>query len=123
MRWLLAPILWVLLVCPANTQQSYTYVAYCQITSLATAVKITTANCSTLFTASGATTVPSGAKYAEICVTGAPIRYTSDVTNAPTAVIGEPVAAASCFAYSGPIYALQLIQQSATATVDIELFQ
>lgn len=83
---------------------------YCQITSLSGAVALVTASCST-------GSVPPVA-FAEICVSGAPIRYRDDGTN-PTASIGVPVGAGVCFQYSGNIASLTMIQQSAGAKVDV----
>lgn len=89
--------------------------AYCQITSLATAKNLITANCST-------GSILTNAKIAQICVSTQSVRYTSDPAVTPTATIGIPVAAATCFQYSGPITTIQFIQQAASAVLDIETF-
>lgn len=73
-------------------------------------------------------TVPAGATIAEICNEGGAVRYRDDGT-APTASVGVPVAAGSvtapfCFAYSGPLAALQFIQQAAGAgPLDIDYYK
>lgn len=64
-------------------------------------------------------TVPTGATIAEICNEGGAVRYRDDGT-APTATVGIPVAAGSatapfCFAYSGPLAAIEFIQQAGGA--------
>lgn len=120
---LLVTLTLLLLAYPAQAQQSYNWQAYCQITALSSVVTLTTANCSTLITASGGTTLPQGAKAAEICVSGASIRYLGAGSTAPTASIGIPVTVGTCFPYTGQIYGIQFIQQSSTATLDIELYQ
>lgn len=87
---------------------------YCQITVLTSAVNLVTASCST-------GSVPAQGIVAEICVSGQAIRYRDDGT-APTASIGIPVAAGTCFQYAGNIAKLSVIQQSATATVDASFY-
>lgn len=117
MRARLAITLLAGLIAPAHAQQRTTYgnLGYCQMTSLAAAAKLITANCTT-------GKVPSSPVLAEICVSGAAIRYTSDGSTTPTASIGIP-AAIGCFAFAGPIANLNIIQQAASATVDFEFFQ
>jgi hypothetical protein len=83
---------------------------------MATATAVTTANCST-------GSVPATPAYAEICVSGAAVRYISDASRTPTSTVGIPVSAGTCFQYSGPIARMQFIQQAASATLDIEFFQ
>lgn len=67
-------------------------------------------------------TVPSGATIAEICVETAAIRYRDDGT-APTATVGMPAAAGTCFAYSGPLRAFQFIAQSGSPVVNALYYQ
>jgi hypothetical protein len=86
---------------------------YCQITSVAVATKITTANCST----GRASTSPV---IAEICVSTAPVRYTSDGITTPTSSVGVPVAAGACFPFAGPILQMQFIAVSGSPVLDIE---
>lgn len=69
---------------------------------------------------------PVGAKIAQICVENSPVRYRDDGT--PTAVLGQPVAPVSatqpfCFQYSGPLSALQFIQQFPGAAIDVSYYQ
>lgn len=91
---------------------------YCQITSLSSAVAIVTASCST-------GSVPAQAIEAEICVSGAAIRYRDDGTS-PTTSLGIPVGAGVCYPYSvseGGFGALFMIQQTTGATVDIAFYK
>lgn len=88
---------------------------YCQVTSLAAAVNLTTANCAT-------GTILTGATIAQICVSTQGIRYTSSGVVVPTSSIGIPVAAGACFQYAGPLTTIQIIQQAGGAVVDIETF-
>lgn len=67
-------------------------------------------------------TVPSGATIAEICVEGAAVRYRDDGV-APTATVGMPVAAGSCFPYSGPLSSVQFIAQSGSPTLDVSYYK
>lgn len=99
-------------------QAPYTYqpLGYCQMTSVATAKALATANCTT-----GSVPTQVNNAIAEICVSGAAIRYRDDGT-APTASIGIPVAAGNCFQYSGNIPGLQIIQQAASATIDATFY-
>jgi hypothetical protein len=94
--------------------------AYCQITVLSSATKLITANCST-------GSILPNAKIAQICVSTAAVRYTSDPAVTPTASVGIPVAPQSatlptCFPYSGPITTIQFIQQAGGAVLDVETF-
>jgi hypothetical protein len=105
----------------AQPVQRFGNIGYCQMTALTTAKTVATANCTT---GSVPAAVTAAAEVvAEICVSGAAIRYTSNAAITPTAAIGIPVSTNTCFQYSGPIVNLQIIQQAATATVDIEFFQ
>jgi hypothetical protein len=65
-------------------------------------------------------TVPTNAYLAEICVETASARYTDDGTT-PSSTVGLPVAAGTCFAYSGPLASLQII--GAGATMDVSYYQ
>ena len=91
-------------------------IGYCQMTSLASAKAVTTANCST-----GAAPTQAANVVLEICVSTQSIRYRSD-GGTPTASVGIPVAPGTCFQFSGDLRALQIIQVAASATVDIEFF-
>jgi hypothetical protein len=68
-------------------------------------------------------TIPSGARYANICVSSAAIKYTTDGSTTPTASVGQPIAAGVCITLSG----LEVLQNfraiSPTATLDVEYFR
>lgn len=104
MRFFLALI--AALICsPALAQQAtyvYTPLGYQQITAVPTGTFLT---------------VPTGARMVQICVETQAIRYRDDGT-APTASVGMPVPAATCFTYSGSLPAIQFIQQTGTAVLD-----
>jgi hypothetical protein len=111
----LALVLWPTAAWPqAAGPYRFHPLGYCQITSLSSAVALVTASCSTGSVATQAT-------IAEVCVSVASIRYRDDGT-APTTTLGVPVGAGVCFPYSiseGGMSALQMIQQTAGAIVDI----
>jgi hypothetical protein len=88
---------------------------YCQITSLSSAIKLTTANCAT-------GTILAAATIAEICVETQGVRYTSSGVVTPTASVGIPAAAGSCFQYAGPLSTVTFIQQASGAILDVETF-
>lgn len=95
----------LLLCTPAVAQQAtqvYTPLGYQQITSVPTGTFLT---------------VPTGARMAQICVETQAVRYRDDGT-APTASVGQPQAAGTCFTYSGSLPAIQFIQQTGTALLD-----
>jgi hypothetical protein len=68
-------------------------------------------------------TIPSGARYANICVSSAAIKYTTDGSTRPTTTVGQPLAAGVCITLSG----LEVLQNfraiSPTATLDVEYFR
>lgn len=67
-------------------------------------------------------TPPAGARYAVIAVETQAVRYRDDGV-APTAAIGQPLAAGTQnFTYSGDLSAIQFIQQAASATLDITYY-
>lgn len=114
------------LVFPASAQTTivkagpYLPLGYCQMTSLASAKALTTANCS-----SGA--VPNGAIIAEICVETAGVRYRDDGT-APTASVGIPVVptatAPQCYAYAIiSLGAVQFIAISGSPVVNVSFYK
>lgn len=90
---------------PAKSEVGFIYIplSYQQITSLS---------------ASTALTVPAQATMALISVEGAAIRYRDDGT-APTASVGMPVAVGQAFQYTGTLSAIRIIQQSASATINV----
>jgi hypothetical protein len=65
-------------------------------------------------------TVPVNASIVEICVETATARYTDDGIT-PTSSVGIPVAAGTCFAYSGPLDAFKII--GAGATMDVSYYK
>jgi hypothetical protein len=67
-----------------------------------------------------ALTVPIFAAAAEICVETAAARYTTTGTT-PSATVGVPVAAGTCFQFAGPFSAFQIIGSG--ATLDVEYFK
>jgi hypothetical protein len=66
--------------------------------------------------------IPNGATYATFSVEGAPIRWRDD-KQAPTASVGMPVAVGQQTPYQSTLSALQLIQQSPSATVDFAFYR
>jgi hypothetical protein len=108
-------LLWVVAVlavtgAPAMAQQpfAFTQMGYQQLVGPAAATFLT---------------VPSGgAKIIEVCVSTQAIRYRDDGV-APTATIGIPVSAGTCFQYSGPLPLIQFIQQAPTATIDVSYYR
>lgn len=73
-------------------------------------------------TAATSLTPPAGATLAQVCAEGAPVRYRDDGV-APTATVGIPLGMGACIQYSGPLGAVQFIQQSATATLDVSYYK
>jgi len=69
-----------------------------------------------------ALTIPTGATYAVVCSETQGVRWTWDGTTTPTASVGTPLAAGQCAAFSGAgvLANLKFIQQTATATIDVE---
>lgn len=85
----------------------YAALGYQQITSVSAATGLT---------------VPTGAIIAEICVETQAIRYRDDGTN-PTATVGMPIPAATCFQYAGPLGAIKIIEQTPSATIDVSYYK
>lgn len=79
---------------------------YVQITNLTSAVGLS---------------APAGAVIAEIVVEAQGIRYRDDGT-APTASIGMPVAAGNSFQYAGDFTAIQFIQQTSGAILNVSYY-
>lgn len=100
----------------ASGPYSFRNIGFCQMTSLATAKAVTTANCT-----SGSAPTQNEHVIVQICAETQAVRYRSDGT-APTASVGIPVPAGTCFQWSGDLRALQIIQVAASATVDLEFF-
>jgi hypothetical protein len=68
-------------------------------------------------------TVPAGARYATVCASTAPAKYTTDGTTAPTTTLGQPLAAGACVSLSGAAVLANFRAISATGTLDVEYFQ
>lgn len=78
-------------------------------------------------------TVPNGARVAQICTDSNAVRYREDTT--PTATVGMPVAANTCFQYSGalttqsntnvisPTQIIEFIAVSTTATLSVDYYR
>lgn len=90
----------------------YTSLGYCQLTSLASATLISTC--------SGG--IPTGSRFAEMCTDTVALRYRDDLTN-PTATVGMPVTASTCFQYAGPLTAFSVIQQAASGILNITFYK
>lgn len=67
-------------------------------------------------------TVPAGADFALIQALAANVRWRDDGT-APTATVGVQLAAGSTLAYDGDLSAIQLIEESAGAEVNVAYYQ
>lgn len=89
---------------------------YQQFTSLGSAIQLGVTAPST-----GPTAIPAKATMCVISVEGAAIRWRDDGTP-PTASIGMPVGNGQSLSYSGDMTALQMIQQAASATVNITYY-
>ncbi len=79
---------------------------YQQITSLSSAVSLT---------------VPATATYALIVAESQIVRWRDDGT-VPTASIGMPLAAGAALKYEGNLRGIQLIEQAASATINISYY-
>lgn len=98
------------LALPAIAQQVvyvYTPLGYQQITPVTTT--------STL-------TVPLGSRVVEICVETNIVRYRDDGI-APTATVGMPIAAGTCFQYSGALTAILFQQATSPAVIDVSYYR
>ncbi len=67
-------------------------------------------------------TVPPGATVAQICVENADVRYRDD-GGAPTASVGMPVNAGTCFQYAGPLGAIRFVAQRGSPTLDVSYYK
>ena len=66
--------------------------------------------------------MPAGARTILIQTTAQAIRMTADGATTPTASIGFLLPANTLFWYSGPLAQLSLIEASATASINVEVF-
>ena len=85
----------------------YTPLGYQQIVGIAAATTLT---------------VPGGAKYAAITVSGGPIMWRDDGVN-PTTTVGMPLGQDATLTYSGSLAVIAFIQVSATATLNISYYK
>jgi len=85
---------------------------YCQITSLGSAVTL----------AGGGCTVPSNATAVYVEAETQAVRYRDDGV-APTAGVGMPIAQNGTLFYAGNIAALQFIQQTASAKLNVLFYK
>ena len=84
--------------------QSYVPLGYQQITSLSTAQSLT---------------VPTGATFATFVAEGQIVRFRDDGT-APTASVGTPLGVGLLpYVYSGTLSAIEFIQETSGATLDV----
>lgn len=91
---------------------TYTPLGYCQLTSMAASTALSTC-------AGG---VPAGATLAQLCAEAQAVRYRDDGT-APTATVGMPAAAGSCFSYTGSLSAIRFIQATAGAILNVSFYR
>lgn len=90
----------------------YTPLGYCQLTSMSSSTGL----------ASCAGGVPATATVAQLCVEAQAVRYRDDGT-APTATIGMPAAAGTCFPISGNLSAIRFIQSTAGAILNVSFYR
>jgi hypothetical protein len=75
-----------------------------------------------LSSATNLSSIPTRATMAVITVKGtAGIRWRDDGTN-PTASVGTPVAAGATFSYTGKLSALSIIEEAASASVNVTYY-
>lgn len=118
MKRLLAALLLASVAFPAAAQTNvpgksafYQPLGYCQLTSMSSATLLSSC--------SGG--IPAGTNIAEICVEAQSVRYRDDGV-APTSTIGIP-GAVGCFQYAGLMSALQFIQTTAGAIVNVSFYK
>lgn len=75
-----------------------------------------------LTTAKGFASVPAGANAVLIVASGQPVRWRDDGT-APTASAGMHLAVDTEFLYTGNLSAIEFIEESASATVDVTFYK
>jgi hypothetical protein len=98
--------------------QPYVFLGYAQYAagSMASAISLNTSP-------AVGVALPAGTRFALITVEGAAIRYREDGT-APTAAIGQPMSPnAAPLMYSGALSAIQFIQQSAGAILNVSYYK
>ncbi len=95
---------------------SYECLGYCQITALSAAATLPA-----LALAAGFT-IPAQARMALISASTQGVRWRDDGT-APTASIGMPLGAGQQFSYTGDLSAIELIQQTSGAVLDVSFYK
>jgi hypothetical protein len=68
-------------------------------------------------------TIPTGATFATVIVSGAAAKYTTDGTTTPTATIGEPVVAGGTVSLAGATEVANFKIFGTGATIDVEYFK
>ena len=66
--------------------------------------------------------IPAGVRMVQVCVEAQAVRWRDDGV-APTAAVGMPLAIGTCMIYSGPASAIQFIQQTAGAILDVSYYR
>jgi hypothetical protein len=117
MRTLILAAALTALVCQAAAQVTVpglrtVPLGYCQLTSLATAAKLS--DCS------GG--IPAGANLAYIEAEAQAVRYRDDGT-APTGTVGMPIASGGSILYAGTLSAVQVIEQTASAKLNVLFYR
>lgn len=95
---------------PALAQSGHPSIGYQQITSMASATSLTVP------------TTGGPVVWALICAETAAVRWRDDGT-APTASVGQPLAAGQCFQYAGPLLTIQFIAQTGSPVLDISYYR
>lgn len=76
----------------------------------------------TTLSSAASLTVPSGADFALVQALTQNVRWRDDGT-APTATVGQRLAAGSTLEYDGDLSAIQLIEEAASAEVNVTYYQ
>jgi len=75
----------------------------------------------TAISSAKSTTVPKGARWAKISASGQPVRWRDDGT-APTGTVGMYIAVNETIDYAGNLNALQFIETTTSAAVNISYY-
>lgn len=112
--WLAFLLCWLSLPVQASEVESGQLVplGYCQLTSLSSAVLISTCTGG----------IPTGAQISVIVPETQAVRYRDDGT-APTATVGMPLTASGSLTYQGDLTKVQLIEQTASAKANIAFYK
>jgi hypothetical protein len=106
----LAVLFALFLSAPALAQSGHPSIGYQQITSLASATSLTIP------------TTGGPVVWALICAEAAGVRWRDDGP-APTATVGQPLAAGQCFQYAGPLPNIQFIAQTGSPVLDVSYYR